>query len=110
MWEKVTKKERYALAEEHQIQERKKCLDFLDAVTKSGIISLEGCHIHTVVGYSHCFEKSVMRCVVEDGMNPIDAVERSQLMFASHILGVSMSNLVQPHHLERLHEISPDLF
>ena len=51
-----------------------------------------------------------MRCLVEEGRNPIEITERSQLIFSSGILGVNIAELIAPTNKKRIKKKSPDLF
>jgi hypothetical protein len=100
-----------SLAVAEQKLEKQACFDFLDALTKSGQLSVEGATLHVVMAATHCFDKNVINTLVQDNVNPIDKVERSQLIIASTIHNKPAQALVNPDQLERLQGISaPKLF
>lgn len=66
--------------------EKNKAFDLIDALSKSGAISIDHSTLHVVIVQSHTFDKSVMDCLVEDGLNPIEDVEKTVDEIASLIL------------------------
>jgi hypothetical protein len=93
--------------------ERKKALDLLDAISRSGTLAIDCSELHVFVAVSHCFDNDVLGTVVQDNINPIAKVERSSLLLASTIHGptVAVSELIQhePDRL-RLQQSFPRLF
>ncbi len=57
---------------DEQRLEKDRCYDLLDALTKSGGLAIEGATLHIVMVASHCFDKSVLKTLVEDNVNPIE--------------------------------------
>ncbi len=91
--------------------EKQACFDFLDALTKSGQLAVEGATLHVVMAATHCFEKNVINTLVQDNVNPIEKVERSQLIVATTVHNQPAQVLVNADQLERLQTISaPKLF
>jgi hypothetical protein len=76
-----------------QKAEKDRCFDLLDALTRSGGLSMEGAMLHLVVASTHCFDKSLMDTLVQDNVNPIEKVEQSSLIVASVIHGVAKDEL-----------------
>jgi hypothetical protein len=93
--------------------ERKKALDLLDAISRSGTLAIDCSELHVFVAVSHCFDNDVLGTVVQDNINPIVKVERSSLLLASTIHGptVAVPDLIQhePDRL-RLQQSFPRLF
>ena len=52
----------------------------MDTITKSGVIELQNVEIHSILGLSYAFDKSVMDTLVIDNFNPIEALEYSALL------------------------------
>jgi len=94
---------------EEQGKERNKAFDLLDALTKSGGLSVDHASLHVVVAATHCFDKTLTQTVIEDNVNPIEKVERSSLIVASTIHQTSPANLISDAHLERVGTYSPML-
>lgn len=74
--------------------EKDRCFDLLDALTRSGGLSMEGSMLHLVIASTHCFDKSLMDTLVQDNVNPIEKVERSSLIVSSIIQGVPKEDLI----------------
>eukprot|EP00475_Leptophrys_vorax_P001507 TRINITY_DN10829_c0_g3_i1.p1 TRINITY_DN10829_c0_g3~~TRINITY_DN10829_c0_g3_i1.p1 ORF type:complete len:124 (+),score=35.97 TRINITY_DN10829_c0_g3_i1:31-402(+) len=60
------------IAEEQLKKEKQKSLDLLEVLSKSGAMELNHCELHVIVGLTLCFEKSLMKTLVEDNVNPIE--------------------------------------
>lgn len=74
--------------------ERSKCFDLLDALTRSGSLSLENVDMHIVLGSTHCFARSVFDSLVIDNVNPIEKLEQSELILAEVLNGIPSSDLI----------------
>ena len=83
--------------------------DLLDALTRSGVVSVDAAELHVVIAATHCFAKSVMQTVVQDNVNPIEKVERSALIVASTIQQRAPAELVADDQVARLALYSPKL-
>jgi hypothetical protein len=96
----------------HDIEtEKKKAFDLLDAISRSGTLSIACAELHVVVAVSHCFDNDLMGTIIQDNINPIEKVERSSLMIASTIYGEPVQTLIEDEHdLERLTGSFPLLF
>lgn len=64
---------------------RNRTFDLLDALTKSGALTVDHAALHVVIAATHCFDKTLMNTVIQDNVNPIEKVERSSLIVASTI-------------------------
>jgi len=93
-----------------QKDEKNKAYDLLDALTKSGTILIDHSSLHIVCAATHCFGESLMNTVVRDNVNPVEKVERSNLIMASVIHGQSVEGLVDNDQVERVKLYSPKLF
>lgn len=93
-----------------QLLEREQCFDLLDALSKSGGLPFEGVDLHCIVGFNHCFDKTVIDTLVQDNVNPIERVEQSQLIIASTLFEKSVAEMVKPSSLASVIEFNPKLF
>ena len=63
-----------------------------------------------VIAATHCFAKSVVDCVVQDSVNPIEKLEKSSLIVASAVHQQSVEQMINPQHLPRLRVTCPQFF
>lgn len=91
--------------------EKKRALDLLDAISRSGTLPIDSAELHVIVGVAHCFEGSLLDSVIRDNINPIEKIEKSLVLLAKHIHrqdGTSLfDNLAT---LKRLSDAYPELF
>jgi hypothetical protein len=91
--------------------EKNKAFDLLDALSKSGALALGNCQLHVVIVVTHCFDRMVMETVTRDNVNPIEKVERTQLIIASAVHAEDdVSKLVRDNQLARVKEFNSNLF
>ena len=90
----LSKLDQKSLSLDEKKSERNKAFDLLDALSRSGVVSMSNAELHVVIASSHCFDKSVVNTVVQDNVNPIEKIERSQLLVASIIHNVDVSKLI----------------
>lgn len=76
--------------------------DLLDALTRSGVLPIANASLHVVLCATHCFDKTLMNTVVQDNVNPIEKVERSQLIMVTTIQNAPAGKLVAGAHQKRL--------
>jgi hypothetical protein len=95
---------------EEQKKEKDAAFDLLDALTKSGALTVDCASLHIVVAGTHCFDKTVTDTVVQDNVNPIDKVERSTLIMASTVHQQPPAALVREGQQQRVRDASPMLF
>jgi len=98
------------LGDEDVKKEKDAAFDLLDALTKSGALAVNHASLHVVIAATHCFDKTLTRCVVQDGINPIDKVERSTLIMAKTIHQQPTTALLREPHITRVRDVSPQLF
>jgi len=95
---------------EEQRSERGRALDLIDALTRSGALRLEDATLHVVLAATHGFDKGLVETVVQESVNPVDAVERSSLIMASCVCQRPAAELVRPERLAASRALSPALF
>jgi hypothetical protein len=91
-------------------KERSAAFDLLDALSKSGALSIDCAELHVVIAATHCFDQSVMDTLVKGNVNPIERVERSALILASTLHHAATEDLLEPSHVARVKELNPQLF
>ena len=92
----------------HLKQEKDKAFDLLDALSRSGSLSIKSSELHVIVSVTHCFEKDIIGTIIQDNINPIQKLESSTLLFASAIHGVEARDLIKDEsELNRLEGQNP---
>ena len=87
--------------------EKNKAFDLLDALSRSGSLSIEYSDLHVIVTVTHCFDKDIMSTVVCDNINPIEKLELSTLLVASDIHGKSIKETIHDTEIQRLTGLMP---
>jgi len=95
---------------EKQKDEKNKAYDLLDALTKSGTLLIEHSSLHIVCAATHCFGESLMNTVIKDNINPVEKVERSNLIVASVVHALDVDAIVDGGQVDRVKLYSPKLF
>ena len=90
--------------------EKQACYDLIDSLTKSGALPLTA-QLHVLVAATHVFGESVMDTLVKGNVDPIQRVERSQIILASAIHQVEPRALLRnAAEVQRVEQLSPALF
>eukprot|EP00026_Physarum_polycephalum_P002207 Phypoly_transcript_02212.p1 GENE.Phypoly_transcript_02212~~Phypoly_transcript_02212.p1 ORF type:complete len:944 (+),score=196.07 Phypoly_transcript_02212:68-2899(+) len=105
----LSEAEKKTVDTEEQEKEKNKAFDLLDALTKSGALSIDYASLHVVIASTHCFDKSIIHTVIQDNINPIEKVENSSLIVASTIHQTPPVSLIAPEHLDRIGTTSAKL-
>ena len=85
---------------------RNSAFDLLDALTKSGELSVRDASLHVIMAATHYFDKSLVDTIVQDSINPIEKLEKTTLMVAGIIHNKRIEELVRPEQVKRLREDS----
>jgi hypothetical protein len=95
-----------ALGKDELRAEKSRTFDLLDALSKSGALPLSDSQLHVVMVSTHVFDKTLMDTVLQLNVNPIEQVERSQLLMAAAIHNQrNMSELVDESQRARVEQI-----
>jgi len=84
------------LREHEQRDEKTRAFDLLDALSRSGVLPCDHATLHVVLAATHCFTDSLVNTVVQGNVNPIEKVERSELIISSAIHNVAAVDLIAP--------------
>jgi len=98
-----------SLGSAQQDEEKKKAFDLLDALSRSGVLSIESASLHVILAATHCFDKTMMDTIVQNNVNPIEPVERSLLIVAGVVHGKDTHDMLQPSQVDRIAQFAPQL-
>lgn len=91
------------LSDDDQTKERNAAYDLLDALTRSGVLTIECAQFHVVVAATHCFELNLMDTIIQRNVNPIEKVERSHTIMTSTVFGQSsVEKLIKDSEVKRI--------
>jgi len=97
------------LYEDEQRTEKNRAFDLLDALTRSGSLSVDEASLHVVLAATHCFDQTLLDTVICENVNPIEKVERSLLIVGTTIHKLPAAELLSPDQKERFFKTSPQL-
>jgi len=93
------------LDQDAQIREKTACFELLDALSKSGALVMDHAELHVIIAATHSFDKTLMDVAIQDNVNPIESVERTTLILAAAMHGLSSAKeLVTAAQSERLNQ------
>lgn len=88
----------------------KAAFDLLDALTRSGELTIEHTALHIVLTSTYCFTKSLIDTIVQDNVNPVEKLERAMLIMATTVTQKSAEELLLPSRLAEIASRHPALF
>ena len=102
--------ESMTMSEVEQVAAKKEAFDLLDGLTKSGCLSVDQAELHVLVAATHCFDKTLLETVIQDNVNPIEKVERTELIVGTTIHELPAQELVNAGEVARVSKFCPKLF
>jgi len=102
--------ESMTMSEDEQVAAKKEAFDLLDGLTKSGCLSVDQAELHVLVAATHCFDKTLLETVIQDNVNPIEKVERTELIVGTTIHELPAQELLNAGEVARVSKASPKLF
>jgi len=99
-----------SLNTDEQRNEKDRAYDLLDALSRSGCLSIDDASLHVVLSATHRFDQTLMDTIIQQNVNPIEKVERSTLIVASTIQNKEVVDLLRDDQIERVSTYSPMLF
>lgn len=98
------------LGKKKQETEKKKALDLVDALSRSGGLDWDEAELHVVLASTHCFDRTLMDTVIQENVNPVEKLERSSLIMATTVHQVSAQELVKDEHRMSVSAYSGNVF
>lgn len=92
-----------------QTTSRDATFDLLDALSRSGGLSLDHASLHVVIASTNNFDQSLLDAIIRSNVNPIEHVERSMLLISSAIHDASAVDLIENSQVPRVTAHSPQL-
>merc|ERR1712224_375431 len=86
--------------------EKNRAFDLLDALSRSGCLSIPFSELHILICVTHRFDKNVMETLIQDNINPIEKLKLSTLLMASTILNIPARDLVRDEDERKRLEVS----
>lgn len=71
------------LSSDDSSKEKFKAFELIDALTKSGGLTIDHASFHAIVSTQHAFDKTLMNTIIQDNINPISKLEVSSLTVAA---------------------------
>ncbi|KAJ3342438.1 hypothetical protein HDU91_000535, partial [Kappamyces sp. JEL0680] len=87
---------------------KNKAFDLLDALTKSGALSLEA-DLHILIGVAHTFDKTVMDTIVQENTNPIEKINASTVVLTACIHDTTFQEVVAPSYQAEIEQFASHL-
>jgi hypothetical protein len=80
---------------EDQRSAKQRALDLLDALTRSGGLTVEGASVHVLLTSAHHFDQSLLETVIQRNDNPLLKLEKTLLLMASVIHDRAVDELLE---------------
>jgi len=94
----------------NQFVEKNAAFDLCDSLTRAGVLPIDSAELHVLLAATHCFDSSLINTVVQQNVNPIEKVERSNLIVAMAVHNKSADELLKEDQQKRVRTYSPGLF
>ena len=89
---------------------RTNCFSKLEIVVENdSALPFENVQLHVVILHTHCFDKSLLHTVTRDNVNPIEKVERTQMIIASVVHGQPPRELIRDNQKSRIKDFNGDM-
>ncbi len=92
-----------------QRTQKNRAFDLLDALSRSGALSIDDATLHVVIAATHCFDRTLLDTVIQDNVNPIEKVERSLMIVGSTIHAQPATAILADDQRERFLATTPQL-
>lgn len=79
---------------EDQQRNKHRAFDLLDALTRSGGLTIDDASVHVILASSHYFPQTLLETVIERNMNPLIKLEESTLLMSSIIHNKKIEELI----------------
>lgn len=89
--------------------EKSAAFDLLDALSRSGALTVEDASLHVVMAATHRFDQTLMDTIVQKNVNPIERVERSALIMAATIHNTPAREVILDAQVRRVSQKFPTL-
>ena len=97
------------LSPDDQRNEKNRAFDLLDALSKSGALSIDDASLHVVLAATHCFDRTLLDTVIQGNVNPIEKVERSLMIVGTTVHGRPAAELLADDQRDRFFATAPQL-
>jgi hypothetical protein len=92
-----------------QRSEKNRAFDLLDALSKSGALSIDDASLHVVLAATHCFDRTLLDTVIQGNVNPIEKVERSLMIVGTTVHGRPAAELLADDQRDRFFATTPEM-
>jgi hypothetical protein len=86
----LSKAEKSILNSKEAAEEKRKAFELIDALTKSGGLTIDHASLHVIVAARHSFDKTLTNTLIQDNINPIEKLELSALTAAATLHGYAL--------------------
>ena len=90
-------------------KEKSQAFDLLDALSRSGALTLSAAELHVLICATHSFTRSITDTLIVDNVDPILKAERASLIIATTLHDKPAPTLVHPKKIPSLLKSSPFL-
>lgn len=79
---------------EEQRKEKQRAFDLLDALTRSGGLTIDDATVHVILASSHYFPQSLLDTVIQKNLNPLIKLEETTLLMSRVIHNKEINELI----------------